>query len=55
MVGFVYFSLSNMLWVVWRVYSRAYALIILQVCLFLMNLRGLKKNSKRKENEQDQD
>jgi hypothetical protein len=30
-------------------------LIVLQVCLFLMNLRGLRKNSKGKENEQSQD
>lgn len=55
MIGFVCFSVSNVLWVVWGFYAGAYALIVLQVCLFLMNLRGLKKNSKGKENEHSQD
>jgi hypothetical protein len=55
MTGFMCFSLSNVLWVIWGVYAGAYALIVLQVCLFLMNLRGLRKNSKEKENEQSQD
>ncbi|WP_412071933.1 hypothetical protein [Pseudomonas fluorescens] len=55
MIGFICFSLSNVLWVIWGVDARAYALIVLQVCLFLMNLRGLRKNSKGKENEQSQD
>jgi hypothetical protein len=55
MTGFVCFSLSNVLWVVWGVYAAAYALIILQICLFLMNLRGLRKNSKGLEKEQSQD
>ena len=55
MTGFVCFSLSNVLWVIWGAYAEAYALIVLQVCLFLMNLRGLRKNSKGKENEQCQD
>ncbi|XJP61073.1 hypothetical protein AB4P95_07480 [Pseudomonas sp. A1437] len=55
MIGFVCFSVSNVLWVIWGLDADAYALIVLQVCLFLMNLRGLKKNSKGKENEQSQD
>ncbi|WP_409077897.1 hypothetical protein [Pseudomonas sp. N3-W] len=55
MVGFVCFSLSNVLWVIWGGYAGAYALIVLQVCLFLMNLRGLRKNSKEKEKQQYQD
>ncbi|WP_408601090.1 hypothetical protein [Pseudomonas sp. PLMAX] len=55
MIGFICFSLSNVLWVIWGVDARAYALIVLQVCLFLMNLRGLRKNSKGKENEQSPD
>jgi hypothetical protein len=55
MTGFVCFSLSNVLWVVWGVYAGAYALILLQICLFLMNLRGLRKNSKGLEKEQSQD
>lgn len=55
MIGFVCFSVSNVLWVIWGLYAGAYALIVLHVCLFLMNLRGLKKNSKGKETEQSQD
>ncbi|MFJ3367997.1 hypothetical protein [Pseudomonas sp. NPDC086251] len=46
MTGFVYFSVSNVLWVIWGVYADAYALIVLQICLFLMNLRRFKKNFK---------
>lgn len=42
--GFVCFSLSNLLWVIWGVHAGAYALIVLQLCLFLMNLRGFMKN-----------
>ena len=45
MIGFVCFSLSNVLWIIWGIPASAYALIVLQVCLFLMNLRGLKKNA----------
>ncbi|WP_437128627.1 hypothetical protein [Pseudomonas antarctica] len=52
MTGFVCFSLSNVLWVIWGAYAGAYALIVLQVCLFLMNLRGFSKNSKGKKSEQ---
>ncbi len=44
MSGFVCFSLSNLLWVIWGVQAGAYALIVLQLCLFLMNLRGFMKN-----------
>jgi hypothetical protein len=55
MIGFVCFSLSNVLWVIWGAHAQAYALIVLQVCLFLMNLRGLRKNAKGKEHQQSQD
>lgn len=34
---------SNVLWGIWGVYSSAWALIALQVCLAAMNLRGLGK------------
>jgi hypothetical protein len=47
MTGFVCFGLSNVLWVIWGVYAEAYALIMLQIFLFLMNLRGFKKNLAR--------
>jgi hypothetical protein len=43
-LGFWVFLVSNLLWVVWGWYARAYALIILQVCLAALNIRGAKKN-----------
>ena len=43
-VGFWCFLLSNLLWVIWGWYAEAWALITLQVCLALMNIRGVKKN-----------
>jgi O-antigen/teichoic acid export membrane protein len=51
MIGFVCFSVSNVLWVIWGLHAQAYALIVLQLCLFLMNFRGLKKNLKGKQEE----
>lgn len=42
--GFWLFLLSNLLWIAWGLYDRAYALILLQVCLALMNIRGTIKN-----------
>ncbi|NUT78744.1 hypothetical protein HNO86_27260 [Pseudomonas sp. C1C7] len=47
MAGFVSFIFSNILWVAWGLYAHAYALIVLQFCLCLMNLRGFKKNFER--------
>lgn len=44
MAGFFCFILSNILWVIWGAYAEAYALIVLQICLCSMNLRGFKKN-----------
>jgi hypothetical protein len=44
-VGFWLFLLSNVLWVVWGIHARAYALIALQVCLAVMNVRGEWKNA----------
>ncbi|GAA4356590.1 hypothetical protein GCM10023165_49770 [Variovorax defluvii] len=41
--GFWIFLLSNVLWVVWGLDSGAWALIALQVCLALLNIRGLFK------------
>jgi hypothetical protein len=32
------------LWAVWGWHARAYALIILQVCLAAINIRGAQKN-----------
>src|SRR5690606_14205364 len=43
--GFLCFSLSNVLWVIWGWHSQAWALIVLQLGLFAMNLRGTRKNA----------
>jgi hypothetical protein len=44
MIGFCTFLVSNVLWVVWAVYDRAYALIALQVGLAILNARGAFRN-----------
>lgn len=41
--GFWLFLASNALWIVWGLHTHAYALIVLQVCLAAMNIRGAKK------------
>jgi hypothetical protein len=43
-LGFWIFLLSNALWVVWGLYAHAYALIVLQACLAVLNIRGAYKN-----------
>ncbi|WP_426198922.1 hypothetical protein [Pseudomonas sp. DC3200b2] len=45
MAGFWLFLLSNLLWVAWGLYSHAWALIVLQACLCVMNCRGLRRNA----------
>ncbi|MBU1361526.1 MAG: hypothetical protein KJ901_22560 [Gammaproteobacteria bacterium] len=47
--GFWVFLLSNVLWVIWGLHSSAYALIALQVCLALMNFRGLRNTESRED------
>jgi hypothetical protein len=42
--GFWLFVLSNVLWTVWAVHVRAYALVLLQVCLAVLNIRGIYNN-----------
>lgn len=42
--GFWLFMASNLLWVAWGWHDGAYALIALQVGLFVMNLRGASNN-----------
>jgi hypothetical protein len=44
-VGFWLFLVSNVLWVIWGIHARAYALIALQACLAIMNVRGEWKNA----------
>jgi hypothetical protein len=43
-VGFWVFLASNVLWVVWGWHANAWALIVLQFCLAILNIRGAKKN-----------
>ena len=42
--GFGTFIVSNVLWIIWGWHEGAAALIVLQVGLFLLNLRGTRKN-----------
>lgn len=41
--GFWVYLLSNGLWVAWGLSAGAHALILLQVCLAAMNIRGVSK------------
>jgi hypothetical protein len=43
--GFWLFLSSNVLWIAWGAHDRAYALILLQLCLAFLNIRGAIKNS----------
>ena len=43
-VGFWIFLLSNFLWIVWGLHNKAYALVVLQVALAVLNIRGANKN-----------
>jgi len=43
LLGFWIFLLSNALWIAWGLYSGAWALVFLQLCLAAMNIRGAKK------------
>jgi hypothetical protein len=42
--GFATFILSNVLWIAWGWHSASYALIVLQIGLFCMNVRGARGN-----------
>lgn len=44
-VGFWFFIASNLLWIVWGWHDGALALIVLQIGLFALNVRGAAKNS----------
>jgi hypothetical protein len=37
---------SNVLWVIWGVHAGAMALVVLQVALAALNIRGMKKADK---------
>ena len=47
--GFWIFLVSNALWVAWGWHDGAWALVTLQVCLAVMNIRGVVKNEKAAE------
>jgi hypothetical protein len=42
--GFWVFVASNVLWIAWGWHDRAYALIALQLGLFILNVRNIRKN-----------
>ena len=44
MIGFWCFLSSNALWIVWGWHARAWAMVILQIILAGMNIRGANKN-----------
>lgn len=46
-LGFAAFLLSNLLWVAWGWIDQAWALVCLQVCLALLNIRGERKNARQ--------
>ena len=50
--GFWCFVLSNVAWVIWGWHDHAWALIGLQLGLFLFNLRGVLKNDDARAPEQ---
>jgi hypothetical protein len=50
--GFWLFLASNVLWIIWGYHDRAYALILLQVCLAGLNIRGTVKNRSRQREEE---
>ena len=45
--GFWWFVGSNVLWVIWGWHAHAWALIALQVGLFVLNVRGALKNEQK--------
>jgi hypothetical protein len=51
-VGFFLFLASNALWVAWGWYAAAWALVILQGFLAVMNIRGARRNDQEAEDEE---
>jgi len=43
-IGFWCFLASNFLWGIWGWHDRAWAMVILQICLAGLNIRGVQKN-----------
>jgi hypothetical protein len=44
-IGFWLYLIGNVLWIAWGLQSKAYALIVLQLCLAVMNIRGERKTT----------
>jgi hypothetical protein len=44
-LGFWLFLASNVLWIAWGWYAGAFALIVLQVALAFLNIRGARKQA----------
>lgn len=44
--GFWIFLLSNLLWIGWGYHDHAWALIVLQIGLAVLNIRGIAKNDR---------
>lgn len=42
-VGFLLFIASNVLWTVWGLHTDATALVVLQLCLAVLNILGLRR------------
>jgi hypothetical protein len=42
-LGFWLFIASNILWAAWGIHARAYALVLLQIGLAALNVRGMRK------------
>ncbi len=51
--GFWIFLASNVLWTLWGWHTQAWALIVLQLSLAFMNVRGLKKTEQLEEKGED--
>lgn len=43
-IGFGLFLASNVLWATWGIAEGAFALVVMQVCLAFMNIRGWIQN-----------
>lgn len=52
-IGFWVFLLSNVLWTAWGWHTQAWALIVLQISLAAMNIRGLRKTEQLEKSGQD--
>jgi hypothetical protein len=50
-LGFWLFLASNVLWSAWGIHARAYALVLLQLGLFVLNVRGMLKTEQTPDNE----